>query len=102
MGVSGLLDVGTEFGTGLLAPHAAKLARGIIATSAGRAVPATLRAVRATRFTMPLSFGIGTASETGKKAWEHSKEAREEEELAKKRSISMPREGLSTGHHRSK
>jgi hypothetical protein len=100
VGISGLLDVGTEFGTGVLTPHAARLARGIIATSAGRAVPATLRAVRATRFTLPLSFGIGTVAETGKKAWEHGKEAREEAaELAKKRSEAAPHKGPATGHH---
>ena len=101
--MSGWLDVGTEFGAGLLAPHAARLARSVIATSAGRAVPATLRAVRATRFTMPLSFGIGTATETGKKAWEHNKEAREEADAeAKKRKEVAPRKGPATGHHPTK
>lgn len=95
VGVSGALDVGTEFGTKLLAPWAARSARGIIATSAGRAVPATLRAVRATHFVLPLSFGIGTVTETGKKAWEHNKEQKEE---AEKRSKAVPRKGPATGH----
>ena len=103
VGVSGLLDVGTEFGTGLLAPHAARLARGIMATSAGRAVPATLRAVRATRFILPLSFGIGTVAETGKKTWEYNKEAHEEAEgKTKKRSISASRKSPAAGHHPTK
>ena len=97
--MSGWWDVGTEFGTGLLAPHVARLARGVIATSAGRAVPATLRAVRATRFTMPLSFDIGTATETGKKVWEHGNEAREKaEEETKKSGEIAPRKGPAKGH----
>lgn len=100
VGASGLLDVGTEFGTNILAPWVApwvaRSARGIIATSAGRAVPATLRAVRATRFVLPLSFGIGTVTETGKKAWEHNKEEKEE---AEKRGKAAPRKSPGTGHH---
>ena len=100
--MSGWRDVGTEFVTGPLAPHVARLARGVIATSAGRAVPATLRAVRATRFTMPLSFGIGTVSETGNKVWEHSKEAREKIEETKKRSAAAPRKVPVVGHHPTK
>jgi len=103
VGVSGLLDVGTEFGTGLLAPQVAKIARGVIATSAGRAVPATLRAVRAARFALPLSFGIGTVAETGKKDWENRKEAKEKaEEEARERSEAVPRKRPATGHHPTK
>ena len=98
--MSGWLDVGTEFGAGLLAPHAARLARSVIATSAGRAGPATLRAVRATCFILPFSFGIGTVSEVREKGWERSQEAREEAgELAKKRNTAAPRKSSTTGHH---
>ena len=93
--MSGWRDVGTEIGTGLLAPHAARLARSIISTSAGRAGPVTLRAVRATCFILPFSFGIGMVSGAGKKVWEHSQGAAEE---AKKRGKVAPRKSSATGH----
>ena len=101
--MSGWLDMGTKFGKGILAPHAARLVRSVIATSAGRAVPATLRAVRATHFTMPLSFSIGTVTETGNKAWESRQEVREKiEEETKKRNAAAPRKGPAAGHHTTK
>ena len=90
VGVSGLLDVGTEYGTGFLAPHATRLTRGIIAHTSGRAVLTTLRAVQTARLVLPVSFGIGTTVETGRKAVEHRIDAHNEaEEYAKKRRESL-------------
>ena len=103
VGVSGLMDVSTEYATHFLAPHAAKLARGIIANTSGRAVLTTLRAVQTTRFTLPVSFGIGTTVETGKKAIEHRIDAHNEaEEKAKKRSEALTHKGPTKSHRHSK
>lgn len=100
VGLSAVLDVGKEKASDWLAPGVAKLARRTMAVSSGQAVSTTLRVVRAQRFVLPLSFSIGTVSETGKKLWEEKKKGKEEVERQIREAASQ--RGLGTRHYPKK